>query len=301
MNKILVVMSKEFRDMVTGKRLLAIIGAFLLFFSIALANYALMPFPGRANPMIALVMPIVSMLSFIAPLIGIALGFDAVSGEYEHGTLRTVLAQPVFRDELLNGKFLAALAATTLSVTVSMLIAIGAAISTLGITPTWEQAVGLLLVMILAMMLAMAYYSISVLASAVTKKSSTSIVISVVVFVFLGIVLQAIARFVAQIFIGPPPNIRITPGSKPSRSEIKILREYYSRLNALSRNIMVASINFDFVRMSMSALNLLSSKSVEAALQTFIQQNLIGFLVMAVFIALPLLAAYMVFTKSELK
>ena len=44
---------------------------------------------------------------FFIPIIGISLGFDAVNKERSSGTLSQIVSQPVFRDSIINGKFLA--------------------------------------------------------------------------------------------------------------------------------------------------------------------------------------------------
>src|SRR5689334_13016082 len=41
------------------------------------------------------------LLSFLGPLLGMSLGFDAVNSEKQNGTLVRILAQPVYRDNLL--------------------------------------------------------------------------------------------------------------------------------------------------------------------------------------------------------
>src|SRR5207302_1653269 len=51
----------------------------------------------------------IALLGFLIPLVAIALGFDAINGEFNRRTLSRVLAQPIYRDALLLGKFLAAL------------------------------------------------------------------------------------------------------------------------------------------------------------------------------------------------
>ena len=43
------------------------------------------------------------------PLLGIAFGFDAINGERAEGTLPRLLAQPIYRDDVINGKFVAGL------------------------------------------------------------------------------------------------------------------------------------------------------------------------------------------------
>ena len=59
---------------------------------------------------------LLEFLAFFGPIIGIALGFDAINGERTQGTLARLLSQPVYRDAVFNGKFLAGL--TTLAIVV---------------------------------------------------------------------------------------------------------------------------------------------------------------------------------------
>ena len=49
----------------------------------------------------------VSVLSFLVPLVAIGIGFDVVNSERNQRTLSRILAQPIYRDALLFGKFLA--------------------------------------------------------------------------------------------------------------------------------------------------------------------------------------------------
>ena len=102
-----------------------------------------------------------AFISFFGPIIGIALGFDAINGERTQGTLARILAQPVHRDSVYNGKFLAGL--LTLSVAVfSMGVAVvGIGMFRLGVPPSGDEMVrltgfGLIVVLYLAFWLALA-------------------------------------------------------------------------------------------------------------------------------------------------
>ena len=44
------------------------------------------------------------------PIVAIAVAFDSVNGEFNRRTISRILAQPIYRDALLFGKFLAGLA-----------------------------------------------------------------------------------------------------------------------------------------------------------------------------------------------
>ncbi len=53
--------------------------------------------------------PFITLIGFLGPLVGIALGFDAVNSERHRGTLGRVLSQPIPRDYFINSKFIGAL------------------------------------------------------------------------------------------------------------------------------------------------------------------------------------------------
>jgi len=52
-------------------------------------------------------------ISFLGPLLGISLGFDAINSEQNKGTLSRVMAQPIHRDYLINAKFMASITAVS--------------------------------------------------------------------------------------------------------------------------------------------------------------------------------------------
>lgn len=81
----------------------------------------------------------VGFLGFLVPLVAIALGFDAVNGEFNRRTLSRVLAQPIYRDALLLGKFLAGLFTIALVLTAIWLMIVGLGIFRLGVPPTGEE------------------------------------------------------------------------------------------------------------------------------------------------------------------
>ena len=56
----------------------------------------------------------VLFINFLGPLLGIALGFDAMNSEQNKGTLCRILSQPIHRDCIINAKFVAALIVITI-------------------------------------------------------------------------------------------------------------------------------------------------------------------------------------------
>ena len=48
-----------------------------------------------------------SFIALLGPFVGLALGFDAINSERSEETLNRLVAQPIYRDAVINGKFLA--------------------------------------------------------------------------------------------------------------------------------------------------------------------------------------------------
>ena len=55
-----------------------------------------------------------SFLAYLSPLVGLALGFDAINRERSQGTLTRLISQPIHRDAVISAKFLAGALALSL-------------------------------------------------------------------------------------------------------------------------------------------------------------------------------------------
>lgn len=87
---------------------------------------------------------LLSFLSFFGPIIGITLGFDSINSERTQGTLSRILAQPVYRDAVYNGKFLAGLFTLTVVVLSLGIAAVGIAMFRFGLPPTGDEMLRLI-------------------------------------------------------------------------------------------------------------------------------------------------------------
>ena len=65
------------------------------------------------------------------PLLGIILGFDAINGE-RTGNAEFNTFQPVYRDVIINGKFLASIATVAIMIASIMVMIAGISIAKLG-------------------------------------------------------------------------------------------------------------------------------------------------------------------------
>lgn len=81
----------------------------------------------------------VLFINFLGPLLGIALGFDAVNSEQNKGTLSRMLSQPIHRDCIINAKFVAALIVIGIMLFVLGFLVMGFGLVAIGIPPTAEE------------------------------------------------------------------------------------------------------------------------------------------------------------------
>ena len=88
-------------------------------------------------PMLGLNMPLA------AGLLALILSYDAVSSEREEGTIELLLSYPVYRDEVINGKFIAGLFSLSLALLLAFGMSSGLAIYLTGKIPGLNQLIRL--------------------------------------------------------------------------------------------------------------------------------------------------------------
>jgi Cu-processing system permease protein len=114
-HQILTIAGKEFRDRMRNRWVLAVALVFTVF-SLAIAYFG-----GAQQGTVGFrsieftIASLVSLVIYLIPLIALLLGFDAIVGERERGSLDLLLSLPITRLELLLGKYLGLAAALTLS------------------------------------------------------------------------------------------------------------------------------------------------------------------------------------------
>ena len=107
--------AKEFRDRIRNRWVLAVALVFTVFaLVIAYFGAAQQGAVGFRNIDVTIA-SLVSLVIYLIPLIALILGFDAIVGERERGSLDLLLSMPITRLELLLGKYLGLAAALSSS------------------------------------------------------------------------------------------------------------------------------------------------------------------------------------------
>lgn len=113
----------------------------------------------------------IDLAAFLVPIIGIMLGYAALAGEQEQGSLALVLSTPITRGEVLLGKFLG-LAAILV---VSVLIGLGTAGGIIAAVAGTEGADSYLILVGGTILEGFAFLAVSLMLSSVTVKRSTAL------------------------------------------------------------------------------------------------------------------------------
>ncbi len=146
-----------------------------------------------------------ALLGFLVPLVAIGLGFDAINGEYSRRTMSRLLSQPIYRDALLMGKFLAGLATLAVSLLALWLLVVGAGLFLLGVPPSGEEIARSLLFLLLTLAYAGVWLSVAMLCSILFQSAATSALVSLGLWLFFSLLWPMLAGAIAQVIAPPDP------------------------------------------------------------------------------------------------
>lgn len=129
----------------------------------------------------------ITFVSFLGPLIGIALGFDAVNSERNKGTLGRLLSQPVYRDDFILAKFAASLLLIAVVLFALGFLVIGLGLFTIGYPPTPEEVVRVVLFLIVSVVYVGFWLNLSILFSIRFRQAATSALSGIALWIFFSV------------------------------------------------------------------------------------------------------------------
>src|SRR3954451_22018597 len=142
----------------------------------------------------------VSFLSILVPLIAIGMGFDAVNGEHNRRTLSRILSQPIYRDALLFGKFLAGLFTLSVSLIALWLLVIGLGLLLLGLPPSGEELARAFIFLLVTIAYAGVWLALAMLFSIIFRSPATAALVTLGLWLFLTLIWPALAPAIVAAF-----------------------------------------------------------------------------------------------------
>lgn len=206
-----IVARKEFTDHVRSVRFILLV-ALLSLAGLASVHAAAGPIRDAADaasqaPSIFLLLFTISpqrvpafheFIGILGPLLGIAFGFDAINGERSQGTLPRLVSQPIHRDEIINGKFVAGLAAIGLALAAVMAIVGGYGALRLGVGPTVSDFTRVLAFYLVCVAYIGLWLALAILFSVVARRAATAALAGIAIWLFFTLFGGLIAGVVAD-------------------------------------------------------------------------------------------------------
>ncbi len=146
------------------------------------------------------------LIPFLIPLLGIAFGFDAINGERSEATLPRLLAQPIYRDDVINGKFVAGLASIGLVLAVVMALVGAIGVIQLGIFPSAEDVMRLIVWWLLSLLYIGFWLAFALLCSVLVRRAATSAIIALSVWLILSLFFTLVVGIFANILSPVAPD-----------------------------------------------------------------------------------------------
>jgi ABC-2 type transport system permease protein len=139
------------------------------------------------------------IIIFFVPIVGIALGFDAINEEKNVGTMSRLLSQPIYRDAVITGKFLAGIVTMAIMLVCIVLIVAGIGLRMIGVPPTSEEVIRLMAFVGMCVVYGAFWLGLAMLFSVLFRRVATSALASIAVWIFLFFFIPMLSGLIANI------------------------------------------------------------------------------------------------------
>ena len=114
------------------------------------------------------------------------MGFDAVNRERSAGTLSKLVSQPIYRDAVINGKFLAGVVTVAVMLTAMLLLITGLGLILIGVVPGAEEILRLFCYLVISVAYVSFWLGLSILLSVIFRSIATSALAAVALWIFFA-------------------------------------------------------------------------------------------------------------------
>ncbi len=139
-----------------------------------------------------------SLMALMGPFIGIFMGFDAINSERTEGTLNRLVSQPLYRDNIIIGKFLAGLFITAVMVFSSGLLIAAVGLLSTGLVPTGAQIARLFIYLCFCVIYIGFWLAAAILCSTLCRHAATSALACIALWLVCSIFISLLAGIIAD-------------------------------------------------------------------------------------------------------
>lgn len=164
-----------------------------------------------------------ALLGFLVPLVGIALGFDAINSEYSNRTMSRVLSQPLYRDALLLGKFLSSLFTMAIVLLALWLLIIGLALFMLGVPPSGEEVVRAFAFLFVTIVYGGVWLGLAMMFSTIFRQPATAALSALAVWLLFSVFWGMLSGVLAEA-LNPASNNMVGAAVMQAKLQLGIAR-----------------------------------------------------------------------------
>lgn len=165
-----------------------------------------------------------TFISFMGPLLGIAFGFDAVNGERSQGTLPRLLSQPLHRDDVINGKFVAGLGVIAAVLVALTMVVAGVGFLRLGIVPAAVEVVRVVMWIVVSIVYVGFWLALSVLCSVGMRRAATSALAALAAWLVLSLFFGLLVGLASDALAPVPPEPTAAEVIEHAETELALSR-----------------------------------------------------------------------------
>ena len=218
MGGLITITKKEFLDHISSRKFMILFGTLLtavIVSAIQAANEytTTIQQEGFKNELFGLniaLSGIVQNIMLVGALLTITMSFDLINGERQRGSLKVLLSYPVYRDTVINGKFLGGLATIVLVAGTTILAGLGVFIGLSGAPQSSDNLVRYILFFAITILFLTLFLGVGLLFSTILKDPTSSLLGALFFWVASATLIPQIAYTVAS--IANPVSFKVYEG-----------------------------------------------------------------------------------------
>lgn len=241
----------------------------------------------------------ISFIGLLGPFVGLTLGFDAINSERSEGTLNRLVSQPLYRDAIINGKFLAGATMIFLMVFSMGLLISAAGLLVIGIPPEAEEVGRIVVCLLFTAVYICFWQALSILFSVICRHAATSAMLGIALWIFFALFMSLVVNILMGIFY--PASSITTVGGVLDYYEVQ------SNLNRLSPYYLYSEAVSTIMNPSVRSTNIILPQQLSGAISGYLSlgqslllvwPNLIGLFALT---AVAFAGSYIAFMRKEVR
>ena len=198
LSNIFVIAQKEFADNLWSPRVISIVSIF----TIIIFSFSYRAVINGRNIFEFGFLDVAQIIAVFLPLLGIALGFDAIVKERKSQSLNILLTHPVYRDNIITGKILGAMITLALVVCVAVATSVGTMLIISGVQVSSIELSRVLIFTVLTYLYLSIFLGYGMFISIIAKNAVSSLIFCISTWLIICVIYGAIIMIIAIVSTG---------------------------------------------------------------------------------------------------